>query len=191
MTSKKISKTSKTSTIELLPSNHLHMVMAMLKYQSKNKIVSKCLANTFYLKSLLSSINYKANVKPVLVCRKKDGIFRVVVHVILEYQDGTYCDPSWETFSDKSYVYLDSYKQLIEYLDDYYTLDSDGKRDCLIKFLHFTKRAKELNEGDGIGDIFIDYIMNQHIFVCKEIGIEAEAFKFVGKDVDDDSYELV
>ena len=175
MASKKISKTSK---IVLDAKKHLHIVMEMLKYQEKNKIASNCLANTFYLKHLLAVINVKANIKAVLACRKRGDVFTVVNHVILEFEDGTYCDPSWEIFSQE-FVYLDSYKQFVEYSDDYYQLDKDTKKDCLEKFLWFTTRAKQLNEGDGIGNKFVDYIMKQHRFVCKMTGIDEDVIDLV------------
>jgi hypothetical protein len=130
-------------------------VRAMRDFQEKNCIKSQCMTNAQYLYDIIkhnSSRNVK--VKPVIVVSidyETETTTCVGGHLIVELDDDTILEPSYDVFSLKNKSYFDNIKSLMDSYENELKIISELKsilKESISLFITFVKIAEQINNGE-------------------------------------------
>lgn len=134
-----------------------NIILSMREFQEKNGIKNQCVVNTKYIYDCIK-MNSSANVKvkAVLVTamdETNDTTTFVGGHLILhllDEDDETYIDPSYDIFSLKNKSYFGNIKDLTEMFNDKDKNTLKTKIDIkqvLSNHIYFMKVAEQINNG--------------------------------------------
>jgi hypothetical protein len=126
-------------------------VLSMREFQKKNCIKNQCVTNCQYLYDIIKkNFTNNAIVKPVLVISYDTEIDThtcIGGHLVIDL-DGdneTIIDPSYDIFSSKNKSYFYKIK---DFMDSFNHDDKSKFKKCISDFIHFTKIAQEINNGE-------------------------------------------
>lgn len=132
-----------------------NIILSMREYQKENNIEKQCVTNVQYLYDLIKlSSTSDIKTKPVFVFsinyEEGTAIF-VGGHLVLELDDGTIIDPSYDIFCLKNKSYFDNFSDFINSFDDKNILKTRIDIKKLVKdHLDFKKLSNQINNGNFI-----------------------------------------
>lgn len=127
------------------------LVISMREFQKINCIKEQCVTNVQYLYDCIKMnnlYNLKVKVKPVIVVsfdKETKTIICVGGHLIVESDDGTIFEPSYDIFRLKNKTYFYNIKNLMDSYDN--ELKTDIKT-IICLFIRFVKLAEQINNGE-------------------------------------------
>jgi hypothetical protein len=117
----------------------------MLGYQQKNNIKNNCITNAQYLYDQINRTSpNKVKARAVFVVNEEKGIF-CRGHLVLEYDDKSFIDPSYEYESLNNSKYFTTIHDLNLHKSE---LDKSLKKEIISDHLRFTKYAERINQGE-------------------------------------------
>jgi len=117
----------------------------MMLYQKQHDVKGMCITNTKFLYDLAKQVDAQVRAQAVIAIFEDGKV--CPGHLVLVLGDGeTVVDPSYELYSKKNIIYLDSIKRL-------QCEDEEFKRRALKMFLEFNSRAEEINDGGDLLDV--------------------------------------
>jgi len=115
----------------------------MLNYQKENNIKRNCITNAQYLYDQINkNCKHKVKARAVFVINEEKKLF-CQGHLVLEYEDGTFIDPSYEYASLNNSKYFTT-------IHDLHLKESDinYKKELIKIFIKFINHANEINQGE-------------------------------------------
>ena len=132
-----------------------NIILSMREYQKENNIKKQCVTNAQFLYDTIK-VNSISNVKTKAVFvysdnNEEDTAIIVGGHLVVELDDETIIDPSYEIFCLKNKSYFDNIKDLVNIFDNKVELKTkiDIKK-LICEHIHFMKISEQMNNGELI-----------------------------------------
>tara|TARA_R110000868_G_scaffold231293_1_gene484660 strand:- start:3568 stop:4080 length:513 start_codon:yes stop_codon:yes gene_type:complete len=158
-----------------------NIVLSMMEYQKENQIENRCVTNVQYLYDIMkkcSIINFKTKAVIVVSSDEDTKTLQIVSgHLIIEVDDATIIDPSYDISCLKNKTYVDSIKVLLDLFTNPAELKTvfDMKK-IVTDYTKFINLSEQLNNGERICanehyDKQANYIENlySNISIIKEL----------------------
>lgn len=130
-----------------------NIILSMREYQKENNIKNQCVTNTQYLYDIIK-MNSISNVKTKAVYvfsgnYEEDTAIFVGGHLVVELDDETIIEPSYDIFSLKNKSYFDNIKDLLNIFDNKVELKTKININKLIyDNIQFMKISEQINNGE-------------------------------------------
>jgi len=132
-----------------------NIILSMREYQKENNIKKQCVTNAQFLYDTIK-VNSIRNVKTKAVFvysdnNEEDTAIIVGGHLVVELDDETIIEPSYEIFCLKNKSYFDNIKDLVNIFDNKVELKTkiDIKK-LICEHIHFMKISEQMNNGELI-----------------------------------------
>ena len=130
-----------------------NIILSMREYQKENNIKKQCVTNAQYLYDIIK-MNSISNVKTKAVFvfsynNEEDTAIFVGGHLVVELDDETIIEPSYDIFCLKNKSYFDNIKDLVNIFDNKNELKTkfDIKK-LICDHIHFMKISEQINNGE-------------------------------------------
>jgi len=138
----------------------------MWQYQAIHKIKGKCIANSYYFKEFINSMNITCKVIPVISIYVDDTTRRniITVHMIVKLDNGDLYDPSWEIEEHQAYPCetIAEYNSWRKQGPVVHTTDGLSHKELVRNFLIFCEIAEDINNNNKLSHKFLGYVKAQH-----------------------------
>ena len=152
------------SNIKEIISNKIAL---MWQYQDIHNIKGMCIANSYYLKQFINSMNITCKMTPVISIYTDDITSRniITVHMIVKLDNGDLYDPSWEIEKHKAYPCetVAEYNSWHKQSPVIHTTDGLSHKELIHNFIEFMATAEGINNNNRhLSPKFLSYVKAQH-----------------------------